>query len=130
MNITNTKRKEFDFKRFMGGTVSPETKFYNDRAEPTYRDSIANGVVIKGVWYELPDHPAGEYVLVEFLRTNHYGFYENGGSERKLISREAADSLERRVIRGIVNQLAVVRVSGETVECDYATLCLVRKQGV
>lgn len=130
MKITTTKRNEFDTKAFMGGSVGPEVIIDPISGDATYQDEIAKGVVVNGCWYELPDEPDGEYVLIETLRTNHYGFYENGGSERALITRAEADTLDQRVMRGIVDQLAVIRVSGDDVQCDYDERNLIRKQGV
>ena len=129
MKITTTKRNEFDRRAFMGGFVKPETEIrYGE--DPIFRDEIAKGAVICGVWYELPDPSDGEYVLIETLRTNAYGYYENGGSMRELITRDEAHMLCHRVMRGIVNQVAVIRVDGERVDCEFDERELIRRQGV
>jgi len=85
---------------------------------------------IDGTWYELPDHADGEYVLIEQLRTNFYGYYEGQGSERELLTRAAADQVVASVGRGIVKQVAVISVSGEVVQCHRDEVELFRKQGM
>ena len=130
MQITTTNRHEFEVRTFMSGRVSPQLdKSNGNRDAPVERAAIAKGLVVDGTWYELPDNPDGEYVLIELLRTNQFGYYENGGSERDLIVREQAASIDANMQRGIVNQIAVIRVSGDLVETIEGEKELIRKQG-
>lgn len=137
MKITTVLRREFDCREFMGGRVSPQTEwtYGGDVNDTIHRDEVARGVVIRETWYELPDDSDGEYVLTEELETNAYGYYEPGysgrhsGSDFRLITRAEADEIENSHARGIINQLAVVRVTGDDVVCEYAERALLHRQG-
>jgi len=128
VKITKTKRLWIGSKIFKNGTVRP---MECDEHGAPIMDEIARGVVIYGTWYELPgDGRDGKYVLIENVKTNAYGYVEGVQTgNRSLINVADAANLEQNVLCGIINQIAVIHVSGENVECKYDNCCLVRKQG-
>ncbi|MDZ7809216.1 MAG: hypothetical protein U5L11_02555 [Arhodomonas sp.] len=130
MKIITTKRNVFGLRSFLGGVVSPQVPFENSEDIANHRAPMAKGIVINDIWHELPDNPDGEYVLIETLPTNDFGYYEPGRARRELVTRAYADTVGKRTGRGIVNQVAVIRITGDEIECDYDSACLVRKQGV
>jgi len=129
MKITQIKRHETDIKKYKNGFVNPELNGFDENGDLIQLNIRANGLVIDGDWYELPDDPDGDYILIENVNTNSFGFYENGGSTIELVTFNRAQEIKNGMARGILNQLAAITIKNRVVDFDNAQFCLVRNQG-
>ena len=65
------------------------------------------GVMYKGVFAELPNQSNGTFVLEESLRTNEYGYYDNGGVDYCWTS---LDSWNNQAGRSVTEAIKVVEI--------------------
>jgi hypothetical protein len=135
MKIVITKRLEHEAKTFHSGEVRPEVDFTHGMYSPgqdeelIFRNEMAKGIIFQNTWYELPDNPDGDYVFLENVPTNYWGYYEGGKSTITLETRKYTDTLDQQVGAGILNQVGTLKIRGQQVKCTYDKKSIVNKQG-